>query len=268
MLRRALIFLGVGYVLLVGLIFLLQGRLLYLPTQTDLPHVLASSERAGLAAWPGAADYRGLVAEPAGEVRGTAILFHGNAGFAGHRLFYAEILTRRGLRVILAEYPGYGPRPGVRSEAVLVEDARQTIRRAREMYVGPLILVGESLGSGVAAAASRESPVDALLLITPWDKLEHVARYHLPWVPVGPLLRERYESALHLSAYTGRIAIVLAGNDIVVPARFGHALFEQLTGPKRLWVVAGAGHNDWPQHVDDAWWDEIIAYLLAVSAPS
>ena len=51
--------------------------------------------------------------------RGTAIVFHGNAGHAGHRAYYARALTPLGLRVILAEYPGYGPRAGQPGEQAL-----------------------------------------------------------------------------------------------------------------------------------------------------
>jgi len=46
---------------------------------------------------------------------------------AGRRKFYAEALTRRGLRVIAAEYPGYGPRDGPVGEQNLVADAEETI---------------------------------------------------------------------------------------------------------------------------------------------
>ena len=57
-------------------IYLRQDRLLYFPA----PATVAGVAGAGLQAWPSAQDFRGLVAEPAGPVRGTAIVFHGNAG--------------------------------------------------------------------------------------------------------------------------------------------------------------------------------------------
>lgn len=74
-----------------------------------------------------------------------------------------------GLRVILAEYPGYGPRPGQPGEAALVRDAAETLARVREQFPGPLLVAGESLGAGVAAAVAKNSPDDlsGLLLITP-----------------------------------------------------------------------------------------------------
>ncbi len=101
----------IACLILLAAIFLLQDRLLYMPAKAGVEHMASG----GLRAWPTAQDFRGLVAEPAGAVRGTAIAFHGNAGHAGHRIFFAAALTltRLGWRVILAEYPGYGPRGGL-----------------------------------------------------------------------------------------------------------------------------------------------------------
>src|SRR2546430_22337 len=104
-------------------IAMFQDRLLYFPDKASLADMVSG----GLRAWPGPQDFRGLLAEPNGPARGTVIVFHGNAGHAGHRAFYVKPLTRLGLRVILAEYPGYGPRDGALGEQNMVGDAEQTI---------------------------------------------------------------------------------------------------------------------------------------------
>ena len=200
-------------------------------------------------------------------VRATAIVFHGNAGHAGHREFYATALTRLGLRVILAEYPGYGPRVGAVGERNLVDDAEQAIVLAHRLHGPPLLLIGESLGAGVAAAAGarQRDKTAGLLLITPWDRLEHVAAYHYPWLPVRWLLRDRYDSAAHLASFSRPIFVAVAARDRVVPARFGTALYEALLDPRRLAVVEAADHNDWVEHVDDAWWRKATSFLLGES---
>lgn len=131
-----------------------QDRLLYFPAKAAVAEMVSG----GLRAWAAAQDFRGLVAEPVGSVRGTVIVFHGNAGHAGHREYYATALTRLGLRVILAEYPGYGPRDGAVGERHLVDAAEQTIELAHRLHGPPLLLIGESLGAGVAAAAGARQP--------------------------------------------------------------------------------------------------------------
>jgi pimeloyl-ACP methyl ester carboxylesterase len=204
-------------------------------------------------------------------VRATAIVLHGNAGHVGHRRRYAELLTRLGLRVILAEYPGYGSRPGRVDEATLVADAAETFTLARRLHPGPLLLVGESLGSGVAAAATAAATardpgaVDALLLILPWDRLANVARYHYPWLPAGWLLRDRYDSVDHLAGFRGPVLVAVAGRDALVPERFGVALHAALSGPKRLHRSPQAQHHDWHAHVDEAWWRGAVDFLLGAA---
>ncbi|RLJ68462.1 alpha/beta hydrolase [Sulfurisoma sediminicola] len=248
-----------------GALALFQDRLLYFPDTPPLATVLAEARRDGLAPWPATGDYRGLLREPAGPARATLVLFHGNAGHAGHRAWYAETLARLGLRVILAEYPGYGPRPGRLGETALVADAAQTVALARQHYPGPLLVGGESLGAGVAAAAVAQIPTGTagLLLVTPWDRLENVARFHYPWAPVGWLLRDRYDSIANLARYDGRVLVAVAERDSIVPARFGTALHAALKEPKRLVAIPGADHNDWPDRVDAAWWRDAIDFLLS-----
>ena len=243
-----------------------QDRLLYYPAQATAAEMVSP----GLAAWPAEGDFRGLVAQPTGLVRGTAIVFHGNAGHAGHRGYYADVLTRLGLRVILAEYPAYGPRDGALGERSLVDDAAQTIALAHRLHGAPLLIVGESLGAGVAAAAaSRERVhVAALMLITPWDKLESVAAFHYPWLPVRWLLRDRYDSVANLASFGRPVFVAVAEGDQVVPARYGVALHEALSEPRRIEVIRGAGHNDWIRHVDEAWWrGAALGFLLGEPAP-
>ncbi len=258
MLRVAL----AGLILFAG-IAMFQNRLLYFPDTARVDDLVSTALRA----WPSPDDFRGLVAEPAGPVRGTVIVFHGNAGHAGHRAYYATALTPLGLRVILAEYPGYGPRSGELGEASLVSDAATTITLAHEHYGEPLLLIGESLGSGVVAAASvsEREPIAGMMLITPWDRLENVASYHYPWLPVRWLLHDTYDSAAHLADSHRPVLIVVAEHDRIVPARFGIALHDALTAPKRLSVVPAAAHNDWVEHVDARWWREAMDFLLRES---
>lgn len=255
--------------LLIGALFMFQDSQLYFPDTPPLATVLDDAQRDGLLPWPSAADYRGLRREPAGPARATLVLFHGNAGHAGHRAPYAE-LDRLGLRVILAEYPAYGPRPGKLGEKTMVADAVTTLARVRQQFPGPLLLAGESLGAGVAAAAFAQSPdgISGVLMITPWDRLKNVAGHHFPWFPVGLLLRDQYDSVANLAAAKVPLAVVIAAQDTIVPPPFGHALYEMLPQPKKLWRVLGAEHNDWMDRVDASWWREVVDYLLASQTQS
>jgi pimeloyl-ACP methyl ester carboxylesterase len=255
-----LLWIAVAGLLFLGAIFLWQDRLLYFPAPATAERVATG----GLRAWPSSQDFRGLVAEPAGQVRGTAIVFHGNAGHVGHRAFYAQALMPLGLRVILAEYPGYGPRRGRPGEASLVADAEETIALAHRQYGGAMLLLGESLGAAVAAAAgARHRDLTAgLLLITPWDRLAHVGSHHYPWLPVNWMLRDDYDTRANLAAFDRPVVVAVAERDSIVPAQFGTALHAALGGPKRLMVIQASDHNDWPDRVDASWWRAAVAFAL------
>ena len=235
-----------------ALVYLWQDRLLYFPQRATVEEVVS----AGLTPWPSAEDFRGLVAEPRGAVRGTAIVFHGNAGHVGHRAFYAQALVPLGFRVILAEYPGYGPRAGRPGEANFIRDASELVLLAHSQYGGPLLLVGKSLGAAVAAGAGalQRASTAGLVLITPWDQLAHVASHHYPWLPVKWLLRDPYDTAARLAGFDRPVVVIVAEQDSIVPARFGVALHAALGGPKHLAQIEGAGHNDWPGRVGVSWW--------------
>jgi pimeloyl-ACP methyl ester carboxylesterase len=250
--------------IVLGATFLWQDRLLYFPAHATVEQVAD----AHLRPWPSAQEFRGLVAEPSGPVRGTAIVFHGNAGHAGHRAFYASALTPLGLRVILAEYPGYGPRPGKPGQDSMVTDAEAVIVLAHRQYGEPLLVIGESLGSAVAAAAAarQQEHTTGLVLITPWDRLANVGSHHYPLLPVKWMLRDDYDSQARLAGFSRPVVVVVAERDSIVPARFGTALHAGLGGPKKLIVIDGSEHNDWPGRVDAAWWQAVVDFARGESA--
>lgn len=240
----------------------MQNNMLYYP---DLRLPSASELTAkGLQFWPaGPADYRGFIGTGGTEnVKGTVIVFHGNAGSAADREYYLS-LEMLGYRVILAEYPGYGGRKGKLGEEPFVNDARETVRLAAKTYPGPVYLLGESLGCGVVAGAAGDGSLNiaGIILITPWNTLLAVAKDHYPFLPVGLFMKDRYDNGENLKSFPGKIAVVAARRDEVVPFRHARELFELLPGEKKMWTLEGVGHNDWLILFDISKWQEIMDYV-------
>ena len=254
----------VAYLAIVALVYAGQRSLLYLPGKRGASAAELAAH--GLRHWPDAARYRGYLRD-APSAKATVVLFHGNAGEAIDRLHYVEALGFLDARLLLVEYPGYGTRAGRPSEATLLADARETLARLRRAFPdGPLHVIGESLGAGVAAGAvgSRElaAPrprIDGLLLLTPWNTLDAVAKHHYRFLPVRWMLKDRYPSARYLDDLEAMKVVVLAEHDEVVPARLGEALHEALPAPKARVVVDGATHDGWFGRVDRRWWRELWA---------
>ncbi len=241
----------------------MQNKFLYFPNNDRPTQAMLMAEH--LAFWPQAEDYRGLVSsEQAPAPKGTLVLFHGNGGTAFDRGFYMEPFTALGFRVVLAEYPKYGGRPGKVGEKPFVADALETVKLAHAQFGDPLYLVGESLGCGVAAAVAKQTPVPlaGIILITPWDTLALVAKSLFRFLPVQLVLTDTYDSIGNLKDYPGNISVVAAEFDEILPIKHAYNLYEHLPEDrKKMWVIRGAGHNDWPFHTDIGLFKEMTDFV-------
>jgi fermentation-respiration switch protein FrsA (DUF1100 family) len=251
-----------GYLALCALVFFFQRNILYLPFGIQISEQGALVQ--GLRHWPSLDRFQGLVSlnDPI-EANGTVIVFHGNAGAAFQRSFYMQALSNQNMRVILAEYPGYGGRNGRPNEEALVSDALETIKLAHQEYGEPIFLWGESLGSGVISSAvhQTEIPIQGLVLFLTWDNLPNVAQSHYWYLPARWLVLDKYNNIENLQSYQGKIAVVLAGNDEVIPLKHGKALYNSITAEKKLWMFDGVQHNDIPVGPNLDWWQEVIAFI-------
>ncbi|TRZ95207.1 MAG: alpha/beta hydrolase [Rhodocyclaceae bacterium] len=249
--------------MLAGATYFLQDRLLHYPEPIDLPAALAVARELQLAPWPDAAQPRGWLRAAPETTRGTVILFHGNGGHALHRSWYADMLQQLGYRTLLAEYPGYGHRSGSKDEATLAGDAAEMIVALGREFRGPLLVAGESLGAGVAAAALAKGAagVSGVFLITPWDSLMNVASHYYPRTLVGLVLRDRYDSVANLAGYAGPKLVMLAGRDSIIPVEFGRNLYAGLGPKKKLVELPDADHNDWMGAMNAGEWQKILAFL-------
>jgi fermentation-respiration switch protein FrsA (DUF1100 family) len=105
--------------------------------------------------------------------------------------------------------------------------------------------MGRSLGSGVAVGLASERAVERLVLVTPFDRLASVARAHYPWLPVGLLLRERYDSVARAPAVKAPTLVVVAAEDGLVPRASSDALVAAFAPAQvRVLLLEQVDHND------------------------
>ena len=242
----------------------MQNRFLYFPEPQWPTEQMLAHENMKL--WQAtASDYQGLIAaHDAPAPKGTIVLFHGNGGTALDRGFYFAPLEELGFRVILAEYPKYGGRPGKVGEKPFVAAGLETPRLAFEQYKDLPYLVGESLGCGVAAAVAKQTsvPIAGIILITPWDTLASVAKSIFPFLPVKLVLTDKYDSIENLKSFRKKISVIGAEHDEILPIKHAVNLYNALPeGRKRMWIIKGAGHNDWPMHADASLFKEMTDFV-------
>lgn len=164
-------------------------------------------------------------------------------------------------------YRGYGRSEGKPGEKALVADglalfdavaARDDIDRRR------IVVVGRSLGTGVATQVAAQRPVAGAILISPFDSLVEIGRMHYAWLPVGPLLRHRFDSLDAVKGVQIPLLTIVGTADGIIPAPRSQALHDAWPGPKRWLAIPGAGHNDLGT-TDDYW--SAIARFLATLPP-
>ena len=250
---------------LAAVVWLFQRHLLYFPTRTDLDADTRLARSRGLEPWlDGSGAFIGWRApHPDGAPTARAVVLHGNAGSALDRTYLRDVLQGPGLpriEVLLLEYPGYGPRGGSPTQDSIVAATTAALDLLGAEV--PVFLVGESLGSAVAALAAAARPgVAGLLLVTPISSVTALARRHYPVVP-SLLLRDTFRADHALPRYGGPVAFLVAGRDEVAFPDLAHALFQAHPGPKRLWEEPAATHNTLRFRPGDPLWADVWRFLL------
>lgn len=247
-----------------------QRQLIYFPDRASQSAMLDLARGADLEPWRDAHDEIVGWRTPAverGGARNVAVVFHGNAGHALHRTYFvrgfASMPDADDWQIHVFEYPGYGARSGRPSEEAIKQAADEAVRTLSDT-ASRVFLIGESLGSGIACHLAGRYPeqIAGVLLITPFTSLVDVARHHYPILPVGWLLKERYDNSQALKDYRGPVAFLLAGRDEVIPTRLGRRLHEQYKGLKMLVVQEDRTHNTMEYEQQSSWWRDVAEFLL------
>jgi pimeloyl-ACP methyl ester carboxylesterase len=179
------------------------------------------------------------------EEAGTLVIgFGGNASHADHVALMLQGLYPAA-HVVVFHYRGYGRSEGSPSARALLADALIVHDRAVEA-VKPkrVVAVGISIGSGVAAYLAKHKPLAGLILVTPFDSIESVAKGHYGWLPVGLFLRHRMPTIEFVRGRATPTALIAAERDQIVPLAHAQALTRAIENMVFEQIIADAHHND------------------------
>jgi len=255
------------------LIFLQQDRLLFHPQSLGEADARAAaqitprSEPFELTAADGT-HLRGWLVR--GARQGTwplVVYFGGNAEEISWLL--PEFARVPAYATLLMNYRGYGLSEGSPSEAALFSDALalyDKVVQRPDIDARRVVVMGRSLGTGVAS----QRPVAGVVLVSPYDSMVAVAHGIYPFLPVGMLLRHRFESDRRAPSIHAPLLALAAAQDTLIPAERSRRLVEKWGGASQFELLDGVDHNTILMHPH--FWPLVITFLtergVGLSAPA
>jgi pimeloyl-ACP methyl ester carboxylesterase len=206
------------------------------------------------------------------------LVFHGNGyvmeqGFAGELQPWGEFipLHRVGPNLLLVDYRGYGSSsPTATNEKSVYEDARAAFNYLSVQRAVPnrnIILVGRSIGTGVATEMAEEHPdAGGLILISPFTSVGDIAKniWYLRPIPLSILLRDKLENLSKIASVHIPVFFIAGAKDDLTPPVMAQTLFQRANQPKQLYLVSGANHNDITAIGGPVLEDRISAFLQTI----
>jgi len=246
-LRKALIVVPAVYLGVFGLVALEQRALIYAPRAA-----LATPAQAGLS---GVETLRLQTADgeqveawfhpPKSAAEPLLVYFHGNGGALIDRKDRFAKLISHGYGLLALSWRGFGASTGTPSEAGLLLDAEAAYAEAIRRGYAPerIVLMGESLGTGVATMIAARHKAAALLLDSPYDSILALASRRFPYFPVSLALIDTFRADEAIEKVQAPVLMIVAEGDPVTPATNARRLFERAPEPKRMISVPGAIHT-------------------------
>lgn len=253
-LRKTLVAAAIAYGIAAGYMYLNQRNFIFVPAgELETPEAKGlknvSVDRIAMADGT-----KVTVWSAEGKSGAPAVLyFHGNSRTLSARHKRFKYVLDSGYGLYAPTYRGYPGSDGSPSEAAIVSDALEHYDRLAATGV-PVILHGESLGTGVAAAVAEQRPDAALLVLeAPYTVLVDIASQQYPWLPVKMLMKDPMLTRERIKNVESPVLILHGTDDRIIPVGHGKRVFDLAPEPKELKIVDGVSHSDlWKNGLWDA----------------
>lgn len=247
-LLKLIVVLAVAYIAVIAVMYSAQTRMLFPTTMAAAGAPLLPPSAARLEVeTPDGERLHGVHIAPAqtpSDDRLVILGFGGNAWNAEALAAYLHDLFPD-VHVVVFHYRGYRPSTGRPSAATLLADAPAVHDHVvATLNTERVVAVGFSIGSGVAAHLASRRPLAGLILVSPFDSLEALARQLYPWAPVRWLLRHHMSPADDVRGLNTPIALIAAERDTIIPPRRTDAFRQAVPAPVLDRTISGAGHNN------------------------
>ncbi|MEX2670562.1 MAG: alpha/beta hydrolase, partial [Phycisphaeraceae bacterium] len=197
----------------------------------------------------------GATAESPGP---AIVLSHGNAEVIDYLPEQVAPFRRLGISVLLPEYRGYGRSAGKPSQAAIVDDLtafHDRLTAREDIDQGRIVLLGRSVGTGVATALADRRPPAAMILQSPFTSVADImAGYGIP----RPFVLDPFDNAAVLEKLDRPLLLQHGRRDTIIA--YHHSETLHALAPNATLINYDAGHNDMPI-TTAAYWQDITNFL-------
>lgn len=264
-----------GYVVIAGVLWMVQGRLAFPAPRAPLPDAvraglpdavivtLTMPDGVRLAGWflpplPG-----GVV--PEGPKHPGLLWFYGNGENIATLAPVLREFRPPGTGLLVVDYPGYGASGGRAGEGAAYEAADLAYDELAALPgIDPdrIFAYGRSLGSAVATHVAATHRVAGLILESPLTNAREIAARAYPFLPRF-LVRLRLDNIKTIAHIHCPVLVLHGTADRVIPPDMGRRVAAAAPGPAELVWIDGADHNDTYDVGGRTYRDTVWAFLGA-----
>ncbi|MGY5851755.1 alpha/beta hydrolase [Salegentibacter sp. F14] len=179
--------------------------------------------------------------------KGLVFYLHGNAGSLEGWGRVAQTFTKFNYDVFIPDYRGYGKSEGfIESEAQLHKDVQRLYDELKKEYPeNNVIVLGHSIGSGMAARLAAKNHPKLLILQAPPYSLPDLAKNTTP-LQVFPsfLFRYKLEIGKYVSETNMPVVVLHGDEDRIVYYGSSLKIQQHFKSTDSLITLKGLGHNN------------------------
>ncbi len=141
------------------------------------------------------------------------LYFGGNADDATRILLHVKSLEE--FDIVAFNYRGFVNSEGKPSEKTLFSDALKIYDKFANNK--EVILIGRSLGTGVASFLASKRRIKGLILVTPYDSIVSMAKKMYPYFPIEILSKHKFESVKYMLHVNSKVGLIEVKDDEMIP---------------------------------------------------
>ena len=181
------------------------------------------------------------------DPKGVILYLHGNAGSLEVWGTVADTFTSLGYEVFIPDYRGYGKSEGrIKNEAQLHRDMQTLYNYLKKEYSeNQIIVLGHSIGSGMAARLAAKNDPKLLILQAPPYSLPHLAKKMFP-LNLFPsfLIEYKLETGKYVKKANVPVAVFHGDEDEIVHYGSSLKIQQHFKPGDTLITLEGLGHNN------------------------